>query len=400
MIQLLRGIDMKKTIKDFDLSGKKVIIRCDLNVPMKDNVIEDDTRIKSSIRTIKYAISNGAKVILLSHLGKVKTLEDKLTNSLYPVSVRLSEYLGKEVKFSSDTCGDNLTKMVNELEEADVLLVENTRFEDLNGKRESNCDDELAKYWASLGDIFINDAYGSSHRSHASVTGIPKFLPSGVGFLVEKEIKKIDGVLDSHTHPFMVVLGGKKVDDKITLIEKLAEKCDKLLIGGAMSFTFLKAKGYNTGNSIVSIEHLDFCTDMLDKYSDKIVLPVDFVLESGTKSIEEFTDGDIGYDIGPKTIKLFEKELVTAKRVIINGPMGMFEDERYSNGTNKILRVLDKNKIKTVVGGGDTASAVNKLGFGDSFYHVSTGGGATMKYLEDGTLVGIEVIEDEKEDSE
>ena len=389
---------MKKTIKDFELSGKKVIIRCDLNVPMKDNVIEDDTRIKSSIRTIKYAIESGARVILLSHLGKVKTEEDKLTNSLYPVSVRLSECLKKEVKFCHDTSSDTLTEMVGELSDGDILLVENTRFEDLDGKKESNCDESLSKYWASLGDIFINDAYGSSHRSHASVTGIPKFLPSGVGFLVEKEIKKIDGVLDSNTHPFIVVLGGKKVDDKITLIEKLLERCDKLLIGGAMSFTFLKTIGYNTGNSIVSDEHIDFCKNILDKYSKKIVLPVDFILENNTKSIEEFTFEDIGYDIGPKTIKLFERELVTAKRVIINGPMGVFEDDIYSNGTNKILRILDKNKIKTVVGGGDTASAVNKLGYGDSFYHVSTGGGDTMKYLEDKKLVGIEVIEDAKEE--
>lgn len=390
---------MKKTIKDFDLSGKRVIIRCDLNVPMKDNVIEDDTRIISSVRTIKYAIKERARVILLSHLGKVKTIEDKLSNSLYPVSKRLSEYLGKEVLFSNDTRGDNLTKIVSNMNDSDVLLVENTRFEDLDGKKESNCDMELAKYWASLGDIFINDAYGSSHRNHASVTGIPKFLPSGVGFLVEKEIKKIDGVLDSETHPFIVVLGGKKVDDKITLIEKLVEKSDKLLIGGAMSFTFLKTMGYNTGNSIVSDEHLEFCKGILDKYSDKIVLPVDFVTENDIKDIDDFSDGDIGYDIGTKTVKLFEKELVTAKRVIINGPMGMFEDNRYSNGTKNILKILDKNKIKTVVGGGDTASAVNNLGFGDSFYHVSTGGGATMKYLEDKSLVGIEVIEDAREEN-
>ena len=391
---------MKKTIKDFELSGKKVIIRCDLNVPMKNNIIEDDTRNKSSIRTIKYALSNGARVILLSHLGKVKTPEDKLTNSLYPVSIRLSECLKKEVNFCPDTHSDNLTNMVNELKDGEVLLVENTRFEDLEGKKESNCDEGLSKYWASLGDIFINDAYGSSHRAHASVTGIPKYLPSGVGFLVEKEIKKIDGVLDSSTHPFIVVLGGKKVDDKITLIEKLLERCDKLLIGGAMSFTFLKTMGYNTGDSIVSDEHLGFCKEMLDKYSEKIVLPVDFVLENTTKLIEDFTDGDIGYDIGPKTIKLFEKELKEAKRVIINGPMGMFEEPKYASGTNKILRILDKNKIKTVVGGGDTASAVNKLGYSDSFYHISTGGGATMKYLEDKTLVGIEVIEDAEEKSE
>lgn len=389
---------MKKTIRDFELSGKRVIIRCDLNVPMKDNIIEDDTRIRASVRTIKYALNNNAKVILLSHLGKVKTKEDKLTNSLYPVSIRLSEYLKKDVKFCPDTHGDNLTKMALELEEGEVMLIENTRFEDLNGKKESNCDEELSKYWASLGDIFINDAYGSCHRNHASVTGIPKYLPSGIGFLVEKEIKKIDGLLNSSTHPFMVVLGGKKVDDKITLIERLAEKSDKLLIGGAMSFTFLKALGYNTGSSIVSAEYIDFCKRMLEEYSCKIVLPVDFVLEDGSKNIEDFIDGDIGYDIGPKTIKIFERELSSARRVVVNGPMGMFEDNRYTNGTNKIFRILDKNKIKTVVGGGDSAAAVNKLGYEDSFYHVSTGGGATMKYLEDGTLVGIQVIDDAKEE--
>lgn len=387
---------MKRTIKDFELSGKRVIIRCDFNVPMEDNVIEDDTRIKASVRTIKYAMSNGARVILLSHLGKVKTKEDKITNSLYPVSIRLSEYLKKDVKFCPDTRSDNLTKMALELKDGEVMLVENTRFEDIDGKKESNCDEELSKYWASLGDIFINDAYGSSHRKHASVTGIPKFLPSGIGFLVEKEIKKIDGLLDSNTHPFVVVLGGKKVDDKIKLTQKLLEKSDKLLVGGAMSFTFLKAKGYDVGSSIVSDEYIDFCKNMLDNYSDKIVLPVDFVLEDTTKSIEEFDSSDIGYDIGPKTVKLFEKELITAKRVIINGPMGMFENDKYANGTSKILKVLDKNKIKTVVGGGDSVAAVNKLGYGDSFYHVSTGGGATMKYLEDGNLVGIEVIDDAK----
>ena len=334
---------MKRTIKDFELKGKRVIIRCDLNVPMRNNIIEDDTRIKSSIRTIKYATSNGARVILLSHLGKVKNSLDKLNNSLYPVSVRLSDYLERDVIFSSDTRSDKLTKMVSELEDGDVLLIENTRFEDLDGKKESNCDEELSKYWASLGDIFINDAYGTSHRSHASVTGIPKFLPSGIGFLVEKEIKKIDGVLDSNTHPFVVVLGGKKVDDKIILIEKLLEKCDKLLIGGAMSFTFLKTMGYNTGNSIVSDEHFEFCKKILDKYNKKIFLPMDFVLDNGIKDIKEFDDDDIGYDIGPKTIELFENELMSAKRAIINGPMGMFEDDRYTNGTNKILRILDKN---------------------------------------------------------
>lgn len=389
---------MKKTIKDFDLEGKRVIIRCDFNVPMKDGIILDDTRIKASVRTIKYAISHGAKVILLSHLGKVKTIEDKKDNSLYPVAFALSNYLKCEVKFSFETRGKELDELVSKLNNGEVLLVENTRFEDIEGKKESNCNLHLAKYWAKEGDIFINDAYGSSHRSHASVSGIPKYIPSGIGFLVEREIKKLDNILNSSTHPFVVIMGGKKVDDKIVLIEKLLDKCDKLLIGGAMSFTFLYALGYNTGKSIVSIDKVPLVKKLLDKYPDKIVLPSDFVTlnkeECLTLDIDDFKDNDIGYDIGNKTIKNFYKELNGAKRVVVNGPMGMFEDKRFANGTDKIFRYLDKNGIKTLIGGGDSASSVNKLGYADRFYHVSTGGGATLKYMEDNTLIGIDAIDE------
>lgn len=385
---------MKKTIQDFDLDGKKVMIRCDFNVPMNNGKIEDDTRIVASLRTIKYALRNNAKVILLSHLGKVKTEEDKISNSLYPVAEKLSSYLDKQVLFSPDTRSSKLTEMVDNLKDGDVLLIENTRFEDIPDEKETNCDEKLSKYWASLGDIFINDAYGTCHRAHASVVGIPKYLPSGVGFLVEKEVQKLDNILKSDTHPFVAILGGKKVDDKISLTQSLLEKCDKLLIGGAMSFTFLKALGYNTGSSIVSDDYVEFAKEMINKYEDKIVLPVDFVLETTTKDIKDFSDGDIGYDIGYKSIKLFEKELDSARRVIINGPMGLFEDVKYQNGTKSIFKYLDKNKIKTLIGGGDSAAAVNKLGFDDAFYHVSTGGGATIKYIEKGSLVGIDAIED------
>ena len=383
-----------KTIKDVNLENKKVLIRCDFNVPMNNGKIEDDTRIVASLRTIKYALRNNAKVILLSHLGKVKTEEDKISNSLYPVAEKLSSYLDKQVLFSPDTRSSKLTEMVDNLKDGDVLLIENTRFEDVLGKKETNCDEKLSKYWASLGDIFINDAYGTCHRAHASVVGIPKYLPSGVGFLVEKEVQKLDNILKSDTHPFVAILGGKKVDDKISLTQSLLEKCDKLLIGGAMSFTFLKALGYNTGSSIVSDDYVEFAKEMINKYEDKIVLPVDFVLETTTKDIKDFSDGDIGYDIGSKSIKLFEKELDSARRVIINGPMGLFEDVKYQNGTKSIFKYLDKNKIKTLIGGGDSAAAVNKLGFDDAFYHVSTGGGATIKYIEKGSLVGIDAIED------
>lgn len=396
---------MKKTIRDFDLKGKKVIIRCDFNVPMNTkNKITDYTRIKRSLKTIKYALSKEAKVILLSHLGKVKEERDKKNNSLYPVSVALSKYLGKDVNFSPETTGADLVKMVNGLNNGDIMLIENTRFEDLNGKRESNCDSKISKYWADLGDIFINDAYGTSHRNHASVTGIPKYLPSGIGFLVEEELKKIDEVLKSDGHPFVVVIGGKKVDDKIGLIESLLTKCDKLLIGGAMSFTFLKALGYNTGASIVSDNHIEYCKKLLDKYKDKIVLPIDYIVDNefelSNKLIDNFSDDDIGYDIGSRTVKLFVQELKKAKRVILNGPMGMFEDLKFSNGTLKIMETLSKSKAKTIIGGGDTASAADKLGFNDKdFYHISTGGGATMKYLEEEKLIGIEVINNEERES-
>lgn len=392
---------MKKTIKDFELKGKTVIIRCDLNVPMIDGTIEDDTRIRSSLRTIKFAIDASAKVILLSHLGRVKKDADKITNSLYPVSIRLSKYLGREVLFSYDTRSDVLTKRAQELKEKDILLIENTRFEDLDGNKESSCDLELAKYWSSLGDIFINDAYGSCHRRHASIVGISQYLPSGIGFLVDKELKKIDAILNSKTHPFIVILGGKKIADKITLIERLLEKCDKLLIGGAMSFPFLKTLGYDVVDSSNAKEYQSFCQSVLKKYADKIVLPSDFLTSRDNQNIEikninDISEKDIGYDIGPKTIKRFEEEIRKAKRVVINGPMGIFEDKRFAHGTSEIFKVLDKNKIKTLVGGGDTASAANSLGYASSFYHISTGGGATLKYLEDGKLVGIEAIDDKE----
>lgn len=387
-------MNMKKTIKDYDLNGKKVIIRCDFNIPMNNGIILDDTRIRASIKTIRYAINNGASVILLSHLGRVKTDEDKKCNSLYPVSLALSNILKKEVLFSPETRGKELSRMVSELQSGDILLVENTRFEDIDGNKESKCDKRLSKYWASLGDIYINDAYGTCHRNHASVTGIPLYILSGIGFLVEREIKKINGILELNTHPFITILGGKKIEDKTKLIESLVKISDKLIIGGAMSFTFLKVLGYNTGKCIISEDNLSFCKKILDNYKEKIILPVDFVCEDAIKEIDEFDDNDIGYDIGPKTIRLFDRELKDAKRVILNGPMGMFEDSRYANGTRKVFNILGKYKIKTVIGGGDSASAVNNLGFNDLFYHVSTGGGATMKYLEDRKLVGIEVIED------
>lgn len=388
---------MKKTIKDYDLNGKKVMIRCDFNVPITNGKIDDDNRIRMSLKTINYAIDNNAKVILLSHLGKIKEESDKEKNSLEIVSVRLSELINRKVIFSHDTKSEELTRLVNNLKEKDVLLIENTRYEDLDGKKESSCDMGLSKYWASLGDIFINDAYGTCHRAHASNVGIARLLPNGIGFLVEEEITKIDSVLKENTHPFIIIMGGKKVSDKIPIIKNLINKCDLLLIGGAMAFTFLKAKGYNVGNSIVDVDNISFCKEMLEKYPNKILLPIDIINENNDNIKIENIKDDIGYDIGKETIKLYCDKIKDAKRIIVNGPMGMFENENYENGTRKIYECISENNIKTIIGGGDSASSVKKLGFDGKFYHISTGGGATLEYLSGEILPGISVIEDEEE---
>ena len=392
---------MKKTIRDYDLYGKRVIIRCDFNVPIKDGVIQDDTRIVASLGTIRYAIDNGAKVILLSHLGKVKEEADLEKNNLYPVSVRLGELLAKEVFFSSKTRGEELEQIVAGLCNGEVLLVQNTRYEDLVGKKESSCDEELADYWAGLGDIFINDAYGTCHRAHASNVGIASRLESGIGFLVAEEIGKLDGILNDDSHPFVVIMGGAKVSDKIKVIENLILKCDKLLIGGGMAYTFLKAKGYDVGKSLIDVDSLDFCDEMLEKYSDKIVLPVDNVVAKSLEDencfevdIASIESDYMGLDIGRKTISLFCNELKDAKRVIINGPMGCFENDNYANGTKAIYDFITEQQIKTLVGGGDSAASVNRLSNKDKFYHISTGGGATLEYLEGKVLPGIGVIDE------
>ena len=383
---------MKKSIRDYDINGKKVIIRCDFNVPILNNKILDDTRIKVSLKTINYARDNGAKVILMSHLGKVKTEEDKCNNSLLIVSVRLSELLGIKVKFSAETRGPLLEKLVNNLNNGDVLLIENTRFEDIDSKKESSCDMELSKYWASLGDIFIDDAYAMVHREHASNVGIARYLDNGIGFLVEDEVNKLDSFMSDNSHPLVVIMGGKKVEDKIGVIKNLITKCDKLLVGGGMCFTFLKAKGYNVGNSIVDNSNIEFCKEMLNKYGDKIVLPVDIITDNGYRKVSDIKDNECGYDIGSDTIEIFSDILKNAKRCIINGPMGVYEDKKYSKGTSSLYTILRDNNVKTLVGGGDSASSVNNLGFEGVFYHVSTGGGATLEYLSGKTLPGIDVI--------
>ncbi|MDD2392077.1 MAG: phosphoglycerate kinase [Bacilli bacterium] len=388
-----------KTIRDFDLKGKKVIIRVDFNVPIKDSIINDDNRIVESLPTINYAIENGAKVILLSHLGRVKEEKDLKKNDLKPVSVRLSELLNKEVTFIEETRGKKLEESIANMKEKDVLLIQNTRYEDLNGEKESSNNEELGQYWASLGDIFINDAFGTSHRAHASNVGIAKKLESGIGFLIEKELKELE-VINNPKRPFTVILGGSKVSDKIGVIKNLVNVADYILIGGGMAYTFLKSQDINIGKSLLDEENLEFCKEMLDKYQDKIILPTDSIVtkeikedsEFEEKFITDFDEDDIGVDIGYSTTKLFKNFLDISKTIVWNGPLGVFEIENFSNGTKKICDVLSNLDATTIIGGGDTASAVINFGYKDKFTHISTGGGASLELLEGKKLPGIEII--------
>ena len=391
---------MKKTIRDFDLNNKKVIIRVDFNVPIKDNKIVDDNRILASIKTIKYAISNNAKVILMSHLGRIKSVEDKKINSLKIVVPRLSELLNKDVIFSSSTRGSILEDKISKLNPGDVLLMENTRYEDLDLNLESGNDKDLGKYWASLGDIFINDAFGTSHRSHASNVGIASNLPSGIGFLIEEELSKLSLALNNPKRPYALILGGAKVKDKIGVIKNLVNICDYILIGGGMAYTFLKAKGECIGLSMLDESSIPFCTLMLKEYKDKIILPVDSLVSESVdgdtylKKNRDFSSYDIGYDIGIKTIEKYMEILSKCDTIVWNGPMGMFENSKYANGTKKLLDYLSKLKKTVIIGGGDTASAAINFGYRDSITHISTGGGASLELLEGKKLPGIDIIDD------
>ena len=388
-----------KTVKDLDIENKKVIIRCDFNVPIKDGTIVDDTRIKGALETIKYCLDRNCKIILMSHLGRVKEESDLAKNDLSPVAKRLSELLEKEILFCEKTRGEELENMINNMNQGDILLIQNTRYEDLDGKKESGNDPELGAYWASLGEVFINDAFGTAHRAHASNVGIATHLPSAVGFLIEKELNVLSE-LDNPTHPYVVILGGAKVSDKIGVIENLVEKADFLLIAGGMSFTFSKALKYNIGKSLLDEENIEFCKNMLLTKGSKIILPIDHAVtneytndeEYRQKTILEFNDDEMGLDIGDTTIRLFESILKDAKTVMWNGPLGVYEFDKYKRGTNEILKFLTDNNIKTVLGGGDIVAAAEELGYKDKVYHASTGGGATLEYLEGKELPGISII--------
>ena len=388
-----------KTIKDLNLKKKTVLIRCDFNVPIKHGKIVDDTRIQESLKTIKYCLKENCKIVLFSHLGRIKEKKDLKEQTLAPVAKRLSELLEQDVIFVNETRGEQLEKTISNMKYKDIVLVENTRFEDLEGKKESTNDQELGKYWASLGEVFINDAFGTIHRAHASNVGIASNLESGIGFLIEKELNTLSE-LNSPDKPFIVILGGAKVKDKIGVIENLITKADYILIGGGMAFTFLQSEGFNIGNSLVDYDSIDFCKKILDKYPNKILLPIDVnaTTEYSNKEkniirdIIEIQDDEMGLDIGPKTVKLYKKYLKEAKMVLWNGPLGVYEFTKYKKSTNSILKYLVDHNIKTILGGGDIVAAAAKAKLKDQIYHASTGGGATLEYLEGKKLPGIEAI--------
>ena len=396
----------KLTVKDVDLKGKKVLVRVDFNVPVKDGVITNDNRITAALPTIKYILEQGGRAILFSHLGRVKEEADKEGKSLAPVAADLAAKLGQEVKFIPGvTRGAELEAAVNALEDGQVLLVENTRYEDVDGKKESKNDPELGKYWASLGDgIFVNDAFGTAHRAHASNVGISANVEKAVaGFLLENEIAYIQEAVETPERPFVAILGGSKVSDKIGVIENLLEKADKVLIGGGMTYTFYKAQGIEIGNSLVEEDKLDVAKSLLEKSNGKLILPVDSKEANAFADYTEVKDtegeavdpGFLGLDIGPKSIAEFDKALTGAKTVVWNGPMGVFENPDFQAGTIGVMDAIVKQPgVKSIIGGGDSAAAAINLGRADKFSWISTGGGASMELLEGKELPGLAALTD------
>ena len=396
----------KLTVKDVDLKGKKVLVRVDFNVPVKDGVITNDNRITAALPTIKYILEQGGRAILFSHLGRVKEEADKAGKSLAPVAADLAAKLGQEVKFIPGvTRGAELEAAINALEDGQVLLVENTRYEDVDGKKESKNDPELGKYWASLGDgIFVNDAFGTAHRAHASNVGISANVEKAVaGFLLENEIAYIQEAVEAPERPFVAILGGSKVSDKIGVIENLLEKADKVLIGGGMTYTFYKAQGIEIGNSLVEEDKLDVAKALLEKSNGKLILPVDSKEANAFADYTEVKDtegeavdpGFLGLDIGPKSIAEFDKALTGAKTVVWNGPMGVFENPDFQAGTIGVMDAIVKQPgVKSIIGGGDSAAAAINLGRADKFSWISTGGGASMELLEGKELPGLAALTD------
>ena len=390
----------KKTIEDINVNGKKVLVRCDFNVPLKDGVITDENRLNGALPTIKYLVDHGAKVILCSHMGKPKG-EPKPELSLAPVAKRLSEMLGKEVVFAADNnvVGENAKKAVAEMKDGDIVLLENTRYR----KEETKNGEEFSKELASLAEIFVNDAFGSAHRAHCSTVGVTEFIDTAVcGYLIQKELKFLGNAVETPERPFVAILGGAKVSDKIAVINNLLDKVDTLIIGGGMAYTFLKAQGYEIGTSLVEEDRLDYAKEMIEKAKAKgvnFLLPVDHRVATEFKDVEatvtedqNIPAGSMGLDIGPKTEKLYADAIKDAKTVVWNGPMGVFEFENFNKGTIAVAKAMADSNATTIIGGGDSAAAVNILGFGDKMTHISTGGGASLEFLEGKVLPGIDAL--------
>lgn len=391
----------KKTLKDINFENKKVIVRLDFNVPISNGTITDDNRIKATLATIKYLQDHNAKIIMLSHLGRVKTEEDKAKKTLAPVAARLGELINQPVTFINETRGEKLETAINNLQAKDLLLMENTRFEDLNGKKESGNDAELGKYWASLADVFVNDAFGTTHRAHASNVGIATYIAdSCIGFLIEKELTMLNKIVDNPSRPFIAVLGGAKVSDKIDVIKQLLNKADSVIIGGGMAYTFMKALGYSIGDSLVENDKIDLAKELIATGKEKLILPIDYITASEFKDVagtntkdQNIPDGQMGLDIGKETEKLFNEKLQAAKTVFWNGPVGVFEMTNFESGTKAICETIANLKDAfTLVGGGDSAAAVAKFHYQDKVSFISTGGGASLEYVEGKTLPGIEAI--------
>ncbi|MDK0836526.1 MAG: phosphoglycerate kinase [Clostridium perfringens] len=392
----------KKTIEDVQVKGKKVLVRCDFNVPLKDGVITDENRLNGAMPTIKYLVDNGAKVILCSHMGKPKG-EAKPEFSLAPVAKRLSEMLGKEVVFAADdnVVGENAKKAVAEMKDGDVVLLQNTRYR----KEETKNGEELSKELASLAEMFVNDAFGTAHRAHCSTVGVTEYLkPAVCGYLIQKELKFLGDAVETPERPFVAILGGAKVSDKINVINNLLEKVDTLIIGGGMAYTFLKAQGYTVGSSLVEEDKVEYAKEMLAKAEEKgvkLLLPVDHRVAKEFKDVEavvtenqNIAEGFMGLDIGPKTEAIYAEAIKDAKTVIWNGPMGVFEFENFNKGTIAVAKAMAEADATTIIGGGDSAAAVNILGFGDKMSHISTGGGASLEFLEGKVLPGIAALND------
>ncbi|RZI49626.1 phosphoglycerate kinase [Lactococcus kimchii] len=393
----------KLTVKDVELKGKKVLVRVDFNVPIKDGVITNDNRITAALPTIKYILEQGGRAILFSHLGRVKEEADKAGKSLAPVAKALSEKLGQDVVFPGATRGAELEAAISELKDGEILLVENTRFEDIDGKKESKNDSELGQYWASLGDgIFVNDAFGTAHRAHASNVGISANVEKAVaGFLLENEIAYIQEAVEAPERPFVAILGGSKVSDKIGVIENLLSKADKVIIGGGMAYTFLKAQGYEIGTSLVENDKLDLAKELLEKAAGKLILPVDHKVANafaGYTEVKETADqnipaGFMGLDVASKTIADYNTQLEGAKTVVWNGPVGVFENPDFQAGTVGLMEAIVKQPgVKSIIGGGDSAAAAINLGYAEKFSWISTGGGASMELLEGKVLPGLAAL--------